>query len=919
MNILHKIKIDLSRREQPERIDVVQGDSMSRTLEIKLYNNGAAYSVPESASILQIAYCKPDKTCGLYDELPSGENACTVAGNKVTAILHPQMFTAAGAVYCELRMLDERGTQLTTFKWIMNVAESVVNKMNSEDYYNFHAVSILSINNCVPNKKGELYLAAEDIPAFPANIPAFEGTIDDALDILGATVFHGQLGAFLKALKGFSDSDLLGLPVMDPDAEEGYTPMQIEKQRDEAYVLAVPTVGKTNEMIREAIRSGYIDTLEKVIAACCDIETTGGINYNLFKVSEVEFSARLQDDVAGTVSSNTSNAVTGWMPVEYGKYYCLSVLYEGSRTSQPGGAGSMWTRINVQKSDGSVVVYNRGTVPFASEAKASQQVVVIEHEDAVAMRIHFNVNSQDISTAELLKAYEPMFVEGDTAEEAYQNAINLTYIDGDAEGTEEVVYTLKHDKTKADKTDVEEMRNRLIGSMHIPADGSTIGSLVALDLAISSGVSVNSASTHGIVSDYIPCMKGSTVAVDSGDYTFQVMEYSEKGTPSAYSGVLSFGSTYTVTQNGYVRICIRYVDTNQSADIYLFRHLIANITGYYDFDTFARKADIPSSSPYYRRVNFGIIPHSYYRGVGDDYETKSYNNDTQYASFIADWKALVANHSSYVTETALGVASDGQTIYLYDFKPARIPNQLTPIPKIIIVAGQHGNEKANVFGWYYFIGNLLNRWNKHPTLEYLRNHVELMIVPVVNTYGFDHVTYKNANGVNINRNYDSGWVHLDDATSQQYGGAAPFDQPESQIIRDLILANRDALLVIDSHICDGDAADSFEKMTYYGVCNSTDPYYNRMLDVVAYQLSAVSANFNLDYELAQPDTIMGYLNSNPGSGILRSWATDNGFIGVLTEGFTGFPNGVPFTGEVFKANEEIVANYLVAALVYLAK
>ncbi len=167
------------------------------------------------------------------------------------------------------------------------------------------------------------------------------------------------------------------------------------------------------------------DTLEKVIAATCDIEVVEGGNYNLFKLSEVSYSSRLQDDVEGVVSSNANNAVTGWMPVKYGKCYAMSVLYDGSRTTQPGGAGSMYTRMNAQKSDGTVIVYNRGAVPLSSDVEYSKQVIVIEDPDIVAIRLHFNVNTQDISTASMLKAYAPMFVAGDTAEQAYQKRCNV--------------------------------------------------------------------------------------------------------------------------------------------------------------------------------------------------------------------------------------------------------------------------------------------------------------------------------------------------------------------------------------------------------------------------------------------------------------------------------------------------------------
>ena len=324
------------------------------------------------------------------------------------------------------------------------------------------------------------------------------------------------------------------------------------------------------------------------------------------------------------------------------------------------------------------------------------------------------------------------------------------------------------------------------------------------------------------------------------------------------------------------------------------------------------------TSPYYRDVNFGIIPSAYYKGVAETY-TEIFGKLTDYATFIASWKSLVASHSGYVTETTLGTASDGQSIYLYDFKPVRISNQMTNIPKIIIVAGQHGFEKSNIYGLHYFVDNLLNRWNQSPALEYLRNHVELMIVPVLNTYGFDHNEYKNANGVSLNRNYDYNWQLIADTTSSQYGGAAPFDQPETQIVRDLLLANTNASLVVDFHTNGGASVTQYDYINYYGVSPSSDAYYNRILDAVSHQLASISANFNIDYSLNHPDTILGWLNNANGVGILRDWATDNNFVSVLVEGFNGFPNDTPFVGKVYKANEEIIVNWLITAMYYLGK
>ena len=519
-------------------------------------------------------------------------------------------------------------------------------------------------------------------------------------------------------------------------------------------------------------------------------------NYNLLKLSEVSYSSRLQNDVAGIIASNANNLVTGWIPVKYGKYYTPSILFNGSRIVG-NSAFSLIVRVNVKLADGTIIVYgntfdDRNKILYTPGVN---ETITLEQENAVAVMLHFFINNQDISTQTKFEAYQPMVIEGNSIEDATNKATTYEYISGD----------------------VEEVANWYnTGHAFVPAD-----------------------------------------------YEDRIINLESE---------------------------------------------VNNL-----------KQNPTSVSPYFRDVNFGVLPSTYYKGVAESYENSAFGWTTKYADFIAMWKSVVANHSGYVTETALGAASDGQTIYLYDFNPVRLSNADKPIPKIIIIAGQHGGESCNIFGLYYFVENLLNKWNQHPSLEYLRNHVELMIIPVLNTYGFDNQSYKNANGVNLNRNYDSNWALEVDTTSNQYGGAEPFDQPETQIVRNLLLNNTDAVLVIDSHVNGGGKVANYSDINYYGISTSTDAYFNRMVDAVAHNLSAISANFNIDYALDQPNVIMGFLNNNDGVGILRDWGRDNNFVTVLVEGFGGFPNRTAYTAEVFKANEEIIVNWLITAMNYLGK
>lgn len=143
MQIVHKLSVDL-QRPSTTTIYVKQGDKLTRYVELSLHNAGSDYT-PANANILQIVFVKPDRTGGVYDTMPDGETACTIEGNVVTAILHPQMFTCPGVVKCELRMLNSEGTQiLSTFGWLVNVEPSSEGEIASESYYRFASIESLA-------------------------------------------------------------------------------------------------------------------------------------------------------------------------------------------------------------------------------------------------------------------------------------------------------------------------------------------------------------------------------------------------------------------------------------------------------------------------------------------------------------------------------------------------------------------------------------------------------------------------------------------------------------------------------------------------------------------------------------------------------------------------------------------------------
>lgn len=89
----------------------------------------------------------------------------------------------------------------------------------------------------------------------------------------------------------------------------------------------------------------------------------------------------------------------------------------------------------------------------------------------------------------------------------------------------------------------------------------------------------------------------------------------------------------------------------------------------------------------------------------------------------------------------------------------------------------------------------------------------LFVIPTINPDGYINNTRENDNGVDLNRNFDLDWETY---PGDQYGGtkgSAPFSEPETKIIRDIVHEYKPILLV-DCHTWGGGAEPTFELGSY---------------------------------------------------------------------------------------------------------
>ena len=181
------------------------------------------------------------------------------------------------------------------------------------------------------------------------------------------------------------------------------------------------------------------------------------------------------------------------------------------------------------------------------------------------------------------------------------------------------------------------------------------------------------------------------------------------------------------------------------------------------------------------------------------------------ADIYARYDALMAKHPHYITKTDLGLCSDGVNhVYRYDFREpdsrhsSGYPWSETKA-KAIIVSGIH-YEWSGIYGLYYALEEIA----ENPDLYALRRNTHLIVVPCMNPYATIANNYqsglptpnsqgvRNANGVEIHRNFEVGWVLTEEGTPH-YGGPEPLSEVETRYVDTIMRENADAALFLTCH------------------------------------------------------------------------------------------------------------------------
>jgi murein tripeptide amidase MpaA len=264
--------------------------------------------------------------------------------------------------------------------------------------------------------------------------------------------------------------------------------------------------------------------------------------------------------------------------------------------------------------------------------------------------------------------------------------------------------------------------------------------------------------------------------------------------------------------------------------------------------------------------------------------------------------------------TSLGTSHEGRDIWMVKISDNPTLNESGTEPTVYYDALTHAREPGSMMTTLYFMYWLLENYGVDPRATHLVNEREMYFVPVVNPDGYVYNQQTDPNGggfwrknrlnsgggcfgVDLNRNYGFGWG-LDsgsspDPCSDIYRGPAAFSEPETEAIRNFLLANPPAI-AFSTHTY----ADRF--LNPYGYIEEA-PAYDVYAEFSSNFLAGSAALYGITAEM------LGYLSSGTTRDYLHSTGTYAWTPELGTEGFWPPENTIIPTAAENRARFEYIA------------
>jgi hypothetical protein len=160
-----------------------------------------------------------------------------------------------------------------------------------------------------------------------------------------------------------------------------------------------------------------------------------------------------------------------------------------------------------------------------------------------------------------------------------------------------------------------------------------------------------------------------------------------------------------------------------------------------------------------------------------------FDSHATYDEHVAFMNQLATDYPDLVTIFSLGDSVEGRPMWCM-----KITGATGEVPGVMYHGAQHGSEPTGAMAVEFIAHHLLTNYATDPDIQWLVDHVEWYLLPMMNPDGYVAYRRYNANGVDLNRNWGGP------------GGAQnPFSQPETAAMRDFFESHPQVRAHIDFH------------------------------------------------------------------------------------------------------------------------
>lgn len=146
-------------------------------------------------------------------------------------------------------------------------------------------------------------------------------------------------------------------------------------------------------------------------------------------------------------------------------------------------------------------------------------------------------------------------------------------------------------------------------------------------------------------------------------------------------------------------------------------------------------------------------------------------------------------HQDCMASSQIGADDLGNPIYQFTITSGNLSGDYAGRndikPHLVIITGTHGFEKMATTVTYLTVKEMLNGWKADKDMALLHWCSKITIIPCLNPSSFNLNQRAKHNGVDINRNFPTGWDEVpaaDPGPWSSYKGPSPASEPETQAL-----------------------------------------------------------------------------------------------------------------------------------------